>query len=144
MIQIVGLNLTKMSVERIENVKGKFKVTSKIDVKNVYEEKVSPIEGKSFSKLEFEYNIDYDPKLAEIKFKGELLLLSDQKEMKDFVADWKKKGNIMSELKVRMYNAIFHKCNLKALEIEDDFGLPPHIQLPHISSQEEKKTSYTG
>jgi len=143
-MQIVGFNLTKMLIERMENITGKFKVTSKIDVKDLKEEKVSPVEGKSIIRMEFEYNIDYDPKLAEIRFRGFLLLMGNPKEIKDITADWKKKGNILTELKVRVYNTIFHKCNLKALELEDDFGLPPHIQLPHIKSEEEKKTTYTG
>ena len=142
-MQIVGFNLTKLSIERINDIIGKFKVTSKIDVKDIKEEKVSPIEGKQIAKLDFEYNIDYEPKLAEIKFKGIMLLMGDPKEIKEIVADWKKKGNILTDLKIKIYNTIFHKCNLKALGLEDDFGLPPHIQLPRLK-EDEKKTSYTG
>jgi len=143
-MQIIGFNLTKMQIERFENISGKFKVTSKIDVKDITEEKVSPISGKSVAKLGFEYNIDYDPKLAEIRFKGFLLLMGDSKEVKEAIADWKKKGSILTGLKIRIYNTIFHKCNLKALELEDDFGLPAHIQMPHIKSEQESKTTYTG
>ena len=143
-MQIVGFNLTKLSIERINDIMGKFKVTSKIDIKDIREEKISPVEGKQVAKLEFEYNIDYEPKLAEIKFRGIMMLMGDPKEIKDIAADWKKKGNILTDTKIRIYNTIFHKCNLKALELEDDFNIPPHIQLPLIKSDEEKKTSYTG
>lgn len=141
-MQIVGFNLDKMLIERLENITGKFKVTSKINMKDLKEEKVSPVQGKEILRLEFEYSIDYEPKLAEIRFKGSLIIMGDPKDVKEAVADWKKKGNIMTDLKVRIYNTIFHKCNLKALELEDDFGLPPHIVLPQIKPEE--KTSYTG
>ena len=143
-MQIVGFNLSKMHIDRVNVVAGKFKVNSKIDIKDLKEEKVSPVQGKDMLVLDFEYNIEYEPKLAEIHFKGNLLILGDPKETKDMLSEWKKKGAVLNDIKIRVYNTIFHKCNLKALELEDDFGLPPHIQMPYIKTEEEKKASYTG
>jgi len=143
-MQIIGFNLAKIQVERFEGTASKFKVNSKIDVKDIAEEKMSPIQGKAVAKIDFEYNIEYDPKIAELHFKGTLLLMADPKDIKDTVAEWKKKNSILTELKIKIYNAIFHKCNLKALELEDYLGMPIHIQLPHIKSEQESKTTYTG
>ena len=142
-MQIMGFNLTSMHIEKFENVKGKFKVTSSMHIKDIKEEKASPIQNQNLAKLEFEYNLTYEQKLAELKFKGIMMIMGSPAEIKDLVSEWKKKNTLISEFKIRIYNTIFHKCNLKALELEDEFGLPTHIQLPSLK-EEEKKASYTG
>ena len=144
-MQIVGFNLTKISIQRKEAAAGNFKVTSKINVKSISEEKIDIAEGKSVAKLEFEYGIDYEPKVAEIRFEGFILILGDPKEIKDTISDWKKKNTLLTDLKVRTFNTIFHKCNIKALQLEDELGLPSHIQMPKIKTEEtSKKATYTG
>ena len=142
-MQIIGFTLTKISIERKEGPQGKFKVTSKIDVKEVKEEKVQLAEGKEVARAEFEYSIDYEPDIADISFRGFVLLMGEPKEIKEFIADWKKKKIMASEMKLRVFNTIFQKCNIKALELEDDFNLPPHLHLPAIKP-EEKSNTYTG
>lgn len=142
-MQIIGFNLTSMYIEKFENIKGKFKVSSSMNIKDIKEEKVSPVQNQSIVKLEFEYGLIYETKLAEIKFKGIMLLMGGSDETKNLTSEWKKKNRLLEEFKIRIYNTIFHKCNLKALELEDDFGLPPHIQLPRLK-EDEKKTTYTG
>jgi len=144
-MQIIGFNLTKISIQREEALSGNFKVTSKIDVKNISEEKIDLAPGKSVAKLDFEYSIDYEPKIAELKFKGFILLLGDPKEIKDTITDWKKKNTLLTDIKVRTFNTIFHKCNIKAIQLEDELGLPPHIQMPKIKTEDSsKKATYTG
>ena len=143
-MQIVGFSLSKIVIERKEDVKGKFKVTSKIDLKDAKEEKIKLVEGKDVVKIDFEYSIGYEPKLAELFFKGFVLIMADPKDAKQIIEDYKKKKNMNADLKIRVLNTIFHKCNLKALELEEDFNLPTHIRLPTIKAQEESKASYTG
>jgi len=143
-MQIIGFTLTKILIERKNDIKGKFKVNSKIDIKEVKEEKVSVVENKDVAKVEFEYSIIYDPNLADISFRGFVLLMGDSKEIKDFISEWKKRKIILSDLKLRIFNTIFHKCNVKAIELEEDFNLPTHIRLPFIRPEQENKNTYTG
>jgi len=144
-MQIVGFNLTKAFIERKEDIKGKFKVNSRIEFKDLKEEKITLIEGKTALKFDFEYNIEYEPKLAELNFKGFVLAVSEPKAAKETLEEWKKKKSINPELKIKLLNLIFHKCNVKALGLEEDFNLPPHLRLPYITPKAEKSDStYTG
>ena len=97
---------------------------------------------KDVAKVDFEYSINYEPNLAEISLKGFVIIMGDSKEIKDIVSGWKKKKEVLAETKLRIFNTIFHKCNIKALELEEDFNLPPHLRLPFISP--DKSAPYTG
>ena len=144
-MQIIGFTLTKVSIERKNDIKGKWKASSKIDVKDLKEEKINFEQGKDVLKAEFEYTITYEPDLGQISFKGYLLILTEPDETKTLSAEWKKKKTMSNDLRVRVFNTIFQKCNIKALELEEDFNLPPHIRLPTIKPEEPKSEStYTG
>jgi len=40
-------------------------------------------------------------------------------------------------MRVPLFNFIMNKCNIKALYLEDEMGLPLHIPLPKISTEQE-------
>jgi hypothetical protein len=144
-MQIIGFTLTKIIVERKNDIKGKWKASSKIDVKDLKEEKIKYEQGKDVLKADFEYTISYEPELGEIYFKGYLLILAEPNETKTLIAEWKKKKTMANDTRIRVFNTIFQKCNIKALELEEDFNLPPHIKLPTIKPEEPKtESTYTG
>ena len=144
-MQIIGFTLTKITIERKNDIKGKWKVSSKIDVKEIKEEKIKLTEGKEVARADFEYTITFEPELAEIYFKGFVLVMGEPAEIKEILADWKKKKLLSNDIKLRVFNTIFYKCNVKALELEEDFNLPPHIRLPTIKPEEQKSgNTYTG
>ena len=90
----------------------------------------------------YSYFISYDPELAHVNFQGEVLIIPD--DIKKTVKDWKKK-KISDEDRIPVFNYIMSKCNLKALMLEEDLGLPAHIPLPRFGPPEEKgKANYTG
>ena len=146
-MEIVGFNLAKLYIEKKGNVTGKWSVNTKIDIKEVKEEKVKLADDKQVVRLDFEYTINYEPKLAEIFFKGSIILMDDPKKMKEVINEWSKKKEVLSDIKLQIFNSIFYKCNIKALQLEEDINLPPHLQLPTIKAQEsseKSKASYTG
>jgi hypothetical protein len=51
---------------------------------------------------------------------------------------WKNK-KIEDEVRVPLFNLILTKCNLKALQFEEEFGLPTHIPFPRVSPQQDKE-----
>jgi len=139
---IVGFSLKKILIDRKEDIKGKVEVKSKINITDISEEKVELLPDKNVLRFDFEYTITYEPNLATIDFKGHTLILEEPKKAKEIIKEWKKGKKLEEDLRVRVYNVIFQKCNLKALELEEDFNLPPHLPLPRIQSQ--TATSYTG
>ena len=143
---VVGFALSRILIERKEAIQGKIEVKSKLNINNMKKENIKLAEGKDVLRFDFEYGIVYEPDLAKIDMKGHLLLMVDPKQAKELLDAWKKKSQVPEDVKLGVYNTIFHKCNIKALELEEDFNLPPHLQLPYIQSQknETKGTSYTG
>ncbi len=148
-MEIVGFDLSKIFIERKNNPGSKWDVSTKIDIKDISkDDKIKVIEGKDIIKFNFEYTINYEPKLADISFTGFLLLLEDSKKTKEVLNEWSKKKEVLSEVKLQVFNVIFYKCNLKALQLETELNLPPHLQLPTIKEGQKEdnksKASYTG
>ena len=107
-------------------------------ITSVKKEEVELAKGKDVLKFSFEFNLNYMPDLAKIEFKGHVLILADPKETKDILEHWKKE-TISDNLKVAVYNVIWEKCNVKALELEEDFNLPHHMPLGRVSLNNPKK-----
>ena len=142
---VIGFALSKILIERKEAIKGKIEVKSKLNVKNMKKEDIKLVENKDVLRFDFEYAITYEPELAKVEMQGHLLLMVEPKQTKELLDAWKKKSQVPEDIKLGVYNTIFHKCNIKALELEEDFNLPPHLQLPYIQAKSETKgTSYTG
>jgi hypothetical protein len=139
---VIGFSLQRILIERKEDIKGKVEIKSRINITDIAEEKVELLPDKNVLKFNFEYNITYEPNLATLDFKGHTLITEEPQKAKEILKDWKKKKKIADELRLRVYNVIFQKCNLKALELEEDFNLPPHLPLPRIQSQ--TAAGYTG
>lgn len=133
---IVGFTFTKIGIERKSKIPEKVEVKSKIHLKNIVKQDIKIAEGKGVLRFDFHYNIEYSPELANIDFQGHLLGVFDPKEVEEIQKLWKKNKKIDSKLKLTVYNAIFHKCNVKAFELEEDFNLPLHLKLPTIRAEE--------
>lgn len=131
---IIGFNLKKILVERKSLVRGGVKVNTKTKITTV-EEDSKIISGKDTISFGFEFFIDYfkmdDAKkeLAKLSFDGNIIAVVDPKETKKIVEGWKKE-ELPMDLRLSILNAIVAKCTVKALALEEEFGLPPHIQLP--------------
>jgi len=146
-MSVVGFALSRILIERKEAIQGKVEIKSKLNIKDMKKENIKLAEGQDVLRFDFEYEIIYEPDLAKIDMKGHLLIMIDPKQAKELLDAWKKKSQVPEDVKLGVYNTIFHKCNIKALELEEDFNLPPHLQLPYIQSpakNENKGTSYTG
>jgi hypothetical protein len=136
-MKIIGFNFKKINIERKEQKKGQVQINTNIDVPEIKKEKID-IAGEVL-RISFKYSINYSPKIADIVFEGNLLFIPD--DIKKILKEWKKK-KISQEIKIPIFNFIMSKCNIKALQLEEDFGLPPHIPLPKISKQ--RQANYTS
>ncbi|MBU3912606.1 MAG: hypothetical protein KKB21_00860 [Nanoarchaeota archaeon] len=136
-MQIIGFNFTKISSERKKNPSGKMEIKSNINLKNISQEKVDLIKDKDVLKFEFEFKIDYSPDIAIILFEGSILAIVDKETQKDVLKKWKTK-KISDEVRLPLFNTILAKCNLKSLQLEDEFNLPMHVPMPRLSPPQEK------
>lgn len=141
-MKIIGFSFKKIEAERKKNITGKLEIKSNIQIEDIEKETID-IAGETL-KFSYNYSINYEPGFAEIKFKGTTLAIPDKSEdIKKILKDWKKK-KIDDTTKIPILNFIMSKCNLKALQLEEDFSLPPHIPFPRITAQQNQQTNYTG
>ncbi len=131
---LVGFNLTKITVEKKNPIAGQVNIKTNLRISDISEEKARVDLGKDSTllKFDFEFTIDYEPKVAVIKFEGHVLELQEEKEAKSILKEWKSK-NIDEDLRLRVSNVIWTKCNVKAFVLEEEIGLPIHIPLPRLT-----------
>jgi hypothetical protein len=130
-MRIIGFNLMKISIERKDQIEKQLKISQNIDIKDITKEKF-PISDEEALKINFNFVIDYGGDFAKIEFKGNVIILPEKDESKKILKSWKDK-KFTEEFRVPLFNFIMAKCNIKALNLEDELSLPPHIQMPRIS-----------
>jgi len=141
-MRIIGFNFKKVIVERKSDLKTKMEIKTHMDIKGVEKENLD-IAGEIL-RVFFIYNIDYTPDHAALSFEGSVLLKPDKKQnISKILKEWKSK-KLPEDMRLLIFNFVMTKCNLKALQLEEDFSLPPHIPLPRISKSPEGKATYTG
>ena len=134
-MRIVGFHLFKFSIERKEQFEGKLDISQNINIKDVSKEKID-IAAEEIIRIKFNFNINYKD-FANIEFEGNITILPEGKETKKILDAWKGK-KIPEEIRVNLFNFIMDKCNIRALEFEDEMGIPLHIPLPRITSKEQE------
>ena len=80
-------------------------------------------------------NKDLDSK-NEIKFVGSLLLSVSKDDSKDFLKSWKTK-ELPKDKVIPLYNYILKKCSVRALQLEEELNLQPHIPFPQIRANQQ-------
>ena len=138
-MQIIGFNFTKIMVQREDAPHGKLSVNQNINIKEVKKEKVTISEFEAL-KIKFNLTIDYSDNYAKIEFEGNIIILPEKEETKQFLDAWKDK-KVPENVRIPLFNFIMNKCNIKALYLEDELALPLHLQsfMPKITANSEQK-----
>jgi hypothetical protein len=144
-MQVIGFNFKKISSERKkEKIEDKLEVKSNIEIENIDKEKVDLLKEEDILRFNFSFKIDYHPDFASLEFKGFALIILDPEQSKRILKSWKEK-KVPDEIRIPLFNLILTKCNLRALQLEEELGLPTHVPLPRIAAQQQgANTNYTG
>lgn len=135
-MKLAAFNFKKISIEKLSDQTEKIEVKADINIKELVKIKESVIKSEGdLIAVNFEYTLDYKPGFAKIEFIGALVVIIDPKEAKNILKDWENK-KISADFKRGVYNLILRKSNIKALSLEDEMGLPLHIQLPFFKKEE--------
>lgn len=129
-MRIIGFSLTKILIERKEELEGQLKISQNININDIKKQKI-PISNEEALKITFNFVIEYSENSGKLNFEGYTILLPETKKMKEILKSWKDK-QISEELRVPLFNFIMNKCNIRALDLEDELGLPPHVPMPRI------------
>ena len=132
-MKIIGFSLHYINAEKKqEQAKEKIEVKSNIAVDDISKTEID-FSKDSALKIDFTFSVTYSPSMANIDLKGSIILIDENNESTNILRDWKKK-EFDSPLKLQLFNFIMDKCNLKALELEEELTLPFHIPMPKFSA----------
>ena len=140
-MKIISFNFDKISAEKKKSLKEKTDINVNIDLKSVEEEKIDIVKDQNLLKFNFEFKVSYKPDIADLVFSGFVLAILEKEQHKETLKKWKTK-KISENIRIPLFNTILTRCNLKALQLEEELNLPAHIPFPRI--QQQTQTSYTG
>lgn len=145
-MKIAGFSISKISAEKKIPIKGKLELKSNVDIKDILKEEIQ-ITKNAALKFDFEFSINYEPKVASILISGSIIAIDEKDESKEILKEWKKK-KFTHPMRISLFNFIMDKCNLRALQLEEELALPLHVPFPKLRPQPQEqpssKANYAG
>ncbi|MFH1972805.1 MAG: hypothetical protein ABIJ18_04990 [archaeon] len=147
---VIGFNFDKFHVEKKKQLEAPIKVDSSMKIVDIKKEglRMGEEDTEKILKVDYEFGIKYDPKQAEILIEGHLLYHEDEKKLDKILSEWKKTKKFDAEMTQLIMNNILLRCNIKALLLGQEIGLPPHIRMPMIQpgkpESQKKAEEYIG
>jgi len=137
---IVGVNITKISAERKEGKGGKINIGNNISIKDVETKELSLGKTKQKGlKFNFLFDCNYEPDLGKINFEGNVVFMDNEDKVKAVKEEWEKNKKVTREMMEPILNAALNKCNIEAIKISQDLGLPSPVPMPRLQKKEEPK-----
>ncbi len=131
---IVGMNFTKIVAERKREANEKINISNNISIANVEKSEVAfGVKSQQGLKISFLFHTIYDPDFGSIELHGNLLYLSDEKDVEAVYTDWAKAKRLSADVMKPVLNAVLGKCNIEALVLSRDLTLPPPVPLPRVN-----------
>ncbi|MEM4181842.1 MAG: hypothetical protein QXX68_01675 [Candidatus Pacearchaeota archaeon] len=128
-ISVLGFNLTKISGWKNQNFKGTLEINNSINISSIEKHEVNLLK-EDVLKIDFSFKVTYKD-FAEILLEGFTLLKTDSKTFKEVLKEWKDK-KLNNDFQTVVLNLIMQKCSIRAIELEEELGLPIHIRLPSL------------
>lgn len=136
-MQIIGFILTKIAGSRDESKSHPIRLSQDLKITHLYKDVLS-ISNQEVVNLTFHYAINYEEDFGKVEFEGKITILTKDDEAETMLKAWKQK-ELPASFKVPVYNLIMQKCNVKAIELEDDLNLPFHIPMPQVDLKQNSK-----
>ena len=134
---IVGFSFDKISGEKNSPITGKVTVKSDIKIESVEEAKLTI--NKPCIKLDFNFTVDYEPKVGNLSLRGHIFYLDTPEKVKTTVKDWKSSKRLPENVSLEILNAILTKCNIESLILSDKVNLPPQLPLTRMVPKTKKE-----
>lgn len=133
---IVGFLFTKIQAEKKQGAKGKINISNNVTIKDVKEADTAfTSESQKGISFQFQFTSKYDQGVGEILLEGNVLYMGKKEEVKKIISAWKKEKKIEKDIMKDILNTLLTKCNIEALIISREIGLPPPIPLPKVEQK---------
>jgi len=132
---IINYRLEKISIQKTNKPTGPVEAKNNLKIVNIKEESMASLTKEKALAFKFEFNINYEPKIALIEIIGDVIFMQNTKTIKEILDHWKKTKKIDPKIATPIFNFILEKCNIKALGLEEDVELPFHIPIPRLKTK---------
>ena len=156
-MQHIGFNFSKIQAERVQELTPAPTINTNIEFTELVKDTVELLKDAEVLRVGFRFSITYhsanslnqkkdtqgkekeskDPPHASLIFEGTLLFTTTPETAKELLKHWKKR-EILPQTKIPLFNIILRRCSTKALELEEQLSLPPHIPLPQLRPKQEQ------
>lgn len=138
-MKLIGFNFQKISIEKMSEPNENMKYNIKLDIASIDSAKSDVLKLKEeIIKVDFVYHVLYEPGIAKVELSGNIILAVEPRIARDILKGWKDKQS-PEEFRLFVFNVILRKANIKALQLEEEMGLPPHIPLPTLGKENKTK-----
>jgi archaellin len=134
---IISFSYDKFLIEKKKPLEVPLNVDNGMKIVDIKEEDVAISGGKKEKVLRFhyDYTVEYKPNQAEILIAGNLVFFEDKEKLEEVMARWNKDKKLPGDIMQLVMNNVLLRCQVKALALGQDLGLPPHIRLPSITQE---------
>ncbi|MDP4012894.1 MAG: hypothetical protein Q8R00_04800 [Candidatus Nanoarchaeia archaeon] len=136
---IVGFTFDKISAERQGPLKKGTEIKSDIRLNSVEEAKLSI--GKKCLKINFEFIVDYTPKVGKLLLTGVIFYVTDEKSIPGIIKEWKENKKLREDISLEVLNLVLSKCNIECFSLSDKVDLPPQLPLTRMVPAKKKQPS---
>jgi hypothetical protein len=133
-MKVIGFTFNKQFAEKLIEPTENFSVSTGINIKDIQSVKVDFLPNEDALNFSFEFKISYDKDIAKISFGGSVVVALEKKVAADIIKKWKDK-KVPDMVRIPLFNFIMAKCTVRAMQFEEDFNLPRHIQIPQFKGE---------
>lgn len=134
-MKFIGYSVEKILAENKKLIKENLEVSTDISIKNVFEDEIELFKEETPLKISFEFKVEYKPGFADIMIKGAILILFEKKLAKEILKEWAKNKKVPEDIRIDLFNFIISKTTLRAIQIEEELGVPYHLPLPRLEKK---------
>ncbi len=132
-MRILGFNQTKIYGEKTGKSAENIKINSNIDISEISRVATDVLSSKEeLLSITYTITFDYSPDFARIELKGSFVVEVEKDKAQKILESWKQK-KLDEEFHLSLTNLILRKSHVKALQIEDELGIPFHFKLPSLA-----------
>ncbi len=129
---VLGINFTKINAERKAAISGKININNNIVVTDVKKHDFK-LSGQESVRIEFKFTADYNPNIGSIVIEGETIIVDQPKKLEEVLNQWKKDKKLPDDILAQVMNNLLTKCNVEALLVGREVGLPPTLNMPKVN-----------
>ena len=140
---IVSMGYTKVLAEKARKKNdGQITIKNNIAITNVAEGSSAQSAQRAIM-FSFSFQTEYSPEVGNITIDGYVVDIQEDAKAKEILMMWNEHKRVDKDITQKVVAVILDKCNIKALVLSQDVGLPSPIPLPTVKVNTVRKETMT-